>query len=181
MIIRDSSTGKSWDINPDGFGAINAFTSPLQYFANIIRKDAYSAIISETPTGVGDCFFYIKNICNYDLILTSLSFYAAAAETIQMKLGDIGTVGGTHAELLPSSRNAGSGKTADVTCESGVDITGLSGGVVVDQFYATAEQKRVEWGSRIIVPKNAIMSLYAVTGAISIGCTLGFFTRGLCV
>lgn len=181
MIIRDSSTGKAWDINPDGFGAINAFTSSLQYFANIVRKDSYSAVISETPTGAGDCFFYIKNISSYDLIITSLSFYSATAETIQMKLGDSGTAGGTHADLLPASRNAGSGKTADVVCESGVDITGLSGGVVVDQFYATAEQKRVEWGSRVIVAKNGIMSLYVVTGAVNIGCTLGFFTRGLCV
>ena len=181
MIIRDSSTGKAWDINPDGFGQINAFTSPLPYFANIIRQDSYSAIIDVTPTGAGDCFFYIKNDSSYDLIITSLKAYSASAEIVQMKLGDSGTVGGTHATLAPASRNAGSGKTADATCEVGVDITGLSGGYVVDTFYTTTTQTKWDWESRIIVPKNSIMSLYAVTGAIAIGGTLGFFTRGLCI
>lgn len=181
MIIRDSSTGKAWDINPDGFGAVNAFTSPLPYFANIIRHDSYSTVISETPTGAGDCFFYMKNNSAYDLIMTSFKLYSASAEIIQMKLGVLGTLGGTHAALTPASRNAGSGKTAEVTCESGVDITGLTGGYIIDQFYTTATQQRWHWDSRIIIPKNGTIALYAVTGAILIGGTLGFFIRGLCV
>lgn len=181
MIIRDSSSGRALDINPDGFGMVHAFTSPLAYYANCVRGDSYSAIISVTPTGAGDCFFYMINDGSYDLIITSLKIYSASAETVQLKLGDSGTIGGTHAALVPASRKAGSGKTADVTCESGVDITGLSGGAVVDQLYATAVQQRHFWNSQLILPRNSMVSLYAVTGGIAVGGNLGFFTRGLCL
>ena len=174
MIIRDSATGRSWDINQNGFGAVNAYTSPLQYYANT-QEGSYSTVVEVTPTGAGDCFLYLKNNNATDLVITSISFWSAAAETIQMKLGDSGTIGGTHADLLPVSRNAGSGRTADVDCEVGVDITGLSGGSVVDSFYATAAYQKWAWDSRIILPKNSIMSLYAVTGAIAVGGTIGFF------
>jgi hypothetical protein len=103
-----------------------------------------------------------------------LKLYAAATETVQVKIRDTGTVGGTHAVLVPVNRNAGSGKVADVTCESGVDITGLSGGDVVDELVAGADMYRWKWQSGLIIPKNRTVSLYAVTGAIAIKATLGF-------
>ena len=174
MIIRDPSTGKGMGVGNGGFGEVAAVCRPLQHHANVSYLNAYSAIISATPTGAGDCFFYIKNGDILNLVMRSIALYSASAESIQVKLGDSGTVGGTHAALTPVSRNAGSGKIADATCESGVDITGLSGGSIVDVIQCTNAYDKVRWDSSMIVPKNSIFSLYAVTGAIAINAVLSF-------
>lgn len=159
-------------VNDNGYGEVSSIVRPLQHHANVAHGNAYSAVISVTPTGAGDCFFYLKNNDDYNLVIRSIGLYGASAESIQVKLGDTGTVGGTHADLTPISRNAGSGKVADATCESGVDITGLSGGSIVDLIHFTNVYQKVRWDSSLIVPKNSMISLYAVTGAVAINVTL---------
>jgi len=155
--------------------AVNkAICQSITEHSNQHEEESYSAVIDVTPTGAGDCFFYITNNSDIEAVVTSLKLHAASAETIQVKIRDVGTVGGTHAVLTPVNRNAGSGKVADVTCESGVDITGLSGGDIVDVLIAGAPMWRWEWESGLIIPKNRTVSLYAVTGAIAIQATLGF-------
>lgn len=159
---------------PNGYGYVSAITNPKVYSENQVGN-AYSAIISVTPTGAGDCFFYVKNNDAMDMLARIIRVRSASAESIQVKLGDTGTVGGTHAVLTPVSRNAGSGKTADVTCESGVDITGLSGGAIVDVIYCSTAQEEVIIPGDLIVPKNSLISFYAVTGAIALNITFGFY------
>lgn len=174
MIIRDPSTGKGMEVDIEGYGKISNINQPLQHYVNVVHQNVYSVVISVTPTAAGDCFFYIKNNNESNLVTRSLTLYGASAESIQVKLGDTGTVGGTHADLTPVSRNAGSGKTADVTCEGGVDITGLSGGSVVCDVDFINTFMKIRWDSSLIIPKNTILSLYAVTGAIAIKANLSF-------
>jgi hypothetical protein len=174
MIIRDACTNRSMGVDEEGFGKVASTVRPLQHHANAVFLNAYSALISVTPTGAGDCFFYIKNDDVLNLVIRSITLYGASAESVQVKLGDTGTVGGTHAALVPVSRNAGSGKVADATCESGVDITGLSGGSIVDLVQFTNSWMKVRWDSSLIVPKNTLLSLYAVTGAVAINANLSF-------
>jgi hypothetical protein len=175
MIIRDPQSGVGMNISDEGYGRVGAACIPIQFQANWDKGNFYSAVIEKTPTGAGDCFFYIKNDDSLDLIMTSIKLQSASAESIQVKLGDSGTAGGTHAALTPVSRNAGSGKTADVTCESGVDITGLSGGSIVDLLFSNTLMIRWGWESRLVIPKNSILSLYAVTGAVAVKAILGFY------
>ena len=176
MILRGSKSLIGSDVNKEGYALTDTLTREYRLHANRSHKNSYSAIIDLTPTGAGDCFFYIKNDdTDMDLIVTSLKLYSASAEKVQVKLGDSGTVGGTHAVVTPVSRNAGSGKTAIVTCESGVDITGLSGGSVVDVLNGLNVPFTWEWKSGIILPKNSMLSLYAVTGAVALNATLGFY------
>lgn len=158
----------------NGYGYVSAVTNPKVYNENR-NGNAYSAIVSVTPTGADDCFFYIKNNDAMDMLARIIRVRSASAESIQIKLGDTGTVGGTHADLTPVSRNAGSGKIADVTCESGVDITGLSGGSIVDIIYCNTTQVEVVIPGDLIVPKNSIISFYAVTGAVALNLTFGFY------
>jgi hypothetical protein len=174
MIIRDPKSGIGQSVTQGGMAINKAICESITAHSNHHEEQSYSAIISVTPTGAGDCFFYITNDDDLDAVVTSLKIQSASAETIQVKIRDTGTVGGTHATLIPVNRNAGSGKIADVTCESGVDITGLSGGDVVDQIVTGATMYKWEWKSGLIVPKNRTVSLYAVTGAIAIKATLGF-------
>jgi hypothetical protein len=174
MIIRDPKTGSGQSVTVGGMAVTKAICQSLTEHSNHHEEESYSAVISATPTGAGDCFFYITNDDDKDMVVTSLKLYSGAAETIQVKIRDTGTVGGTHAALIPVNRNAGSGKIADVTCESGVDITGLSGGDIVDELIAGTTMYRWEWQSGLIIPKNRMFSLYVVTGAIAIKATLGF-------
>lgn len=174
MILRDPRTGQAQSVTLGGMAMAKAISQTLNEYANQSQSDAYSAVISKTPTGAGDCFFYITNDDDKSLLVSSLKLYSASAESIQIKLGDTGTAGGTHAALTPANRNAGSAKVADVTCESGVDITGLSGGVVVDELVSGATMARWLWLTGLVIPKHRTLSLYAVTGAIAIKATLGF-------
>ncbi len=180
MIVRDASTGKGMEVSADGYGNVDAVVHFRQHEANSMHEKSYSAVIDLTPTGAADCFFYIKNLDTDNMIVTALKLRSASAESVQIKLGDVGTVGGTHAALTPVSRNAGSGKTADVTCESGVNITGLSGGSVADEVFGGTTMYRYVWDSSIIVPKNSLLSLYAVTGAVQLNVTLSFYFCGIC-
>ena len=174
MIIRDPKSGVGQAVTKGGMGVVKAICQTITEHANQHQEESYSAVIAVTPTGAGDCFFYIINNSDIEAVVTSLKLQAGAAENIQVKIRDTGTVGGTHAALVPVNRNAGSGRIADVTCESGVDITGLSGGDVVDELVAGTTMYKWEWQSGLIIPKNRMVSLYAVTGAIAIKATLGF-------
>ena len=174
MILRDPKTGTGQSVTTGGMAINKAICQTITEHSNQHEEESYSAVMSVTPTGAGDCFFYIINDSDIEAVVTSLKLYAAAAETVQVKIRDTGTVGGTHATLTPVNRHAGSGKIADVTCESGVDITGLSGGDIVDELVAGTVMYRWQWQSGLIIPKNRMVSLYAVTGAIAIKATLGF-------
>jgi hypothetical protein len=174
MILRDPKTGIGQSVTAGGMAINKAICQTITEHSNQHEEESYSAVMSVTPTGAGDCFFYIINDSDIEAVVTSLKLYAAAAETIQVKIRDTGTVGGTHTALTPVNRHAGSGKIADVTCESGVDITGLSGGDIVDELVAGTVMYRWQWQSGLIIPKNRMVSLYAETGAIAIKATLGF-------
>lgn len=174
MIIGDGhGTGNKAQVTDEGCICTKAIS--VHFTQHINEKgDAYSVIIEKTPTGAGDCFFYIKNNDDQNMYVCSLTGAAATDETVQIKIRDIGTPAGTTANV-PVNRNASSGKEADVTCYDGVDITGLSGGSVVEQFEldgATGSRK-FRYNSCIIIPKNQTLSLYAVTGAIALKISLG--------
>ncbi|MCK4330876.1 hypothetical protein KAX02_13680 [candidate division WOR-3 bacterium] len=176
MIIRGVRSMEGMDVNSEGYSLGDVLNRAYRLHVNRNHKNSYSAVISVTPTGAGDCFFYIKNDDpDMDIVVTSLKLWSASAERIQIKLGDSGTVGGTHAVLTPVSRHGGSGKTAIVTCESGVDITDLSGGNIVDAVDGLNVPFLWEWKSGLIVPKNVMLSLYAVTGAVALSAVMGFY------
>ena len=174
MIIEDGhGTGSKVKVGEEGCLNAKAVTVPMQQHINEQDGESYSVIIDKTPTGAGDCFFYIKNNSDKDMFVTSGKISAATDETVRIKLKDVGTpVGGTA--NVPVNRNAGSGKKADVTCQDGVDITGLSGGEIVEQVDVDGAVGSVKypWASGLIIPKNQTLTMYAVTGAIALKSTL---------
>ena len=177
MMIEDGhGTGRKVHVTDEGCLCAKAVTIHFEQHVNVEYEEAYSAIISRTPTAANDCFFYIKNNSDNDMYVCSLTLSAATDETIQIKIKDTGTPAGTT-DNTPINRNASSGKQADVTAYDGVDITALSGGSVVDQIDvdgATGSEK-FRWNSCFIIPKNQTLTLYAVTGGIAIKATIGMF------
>jgi len=111
-----------------------------------------------------------------DLNINSITISAASDEVIQLKLRDTGTpAGGSTA--TPVNRNTNSNNMALGTFLTGTNITGLSGGSIVDQFFsdgATNSQK-YSWTSSLIVGQNGVLALYAVNGAIAVRITISFF------
>ncbi len=136
---------------------------------NEVEEQVYSVVVSQTPTGAGDCFCYVKNTSSQNLILRSITLAATSDETIKVKIKDTGTpVGGTT--YTPVNRNSGSTKTATGTFQTGNDITGLSGGSVVDQLFLKGgdSTRKFFWQSHIIIKPNDTLTFYATTGAIAI-------------
>lgn len=173
MIEDGTGSGTRVKITDENCMCCKAVTIPFQQHVNEEHAETYSIVVSKTPTAAGDCFLYLKNLSTDDLCISKAKLYAAADEFIQMKIGDTGTTAGGAANT-PVNRNAGSGTTADCTCEDGVNITGLSGGSVVDDVFVDGATSMVEivWDSRIIIPKNSVASFYAVTGGIAIKMTV---------
>lgn len=174
MIIKDGhGTGNTVKVGIEGCLNAKAVTVPFQQHINDEDGEGYSVIVSKTPTADGDCFLYIKNNGDGNMYVSSGKISAATDETVQVKIKDVGTPAGGTANV-PINRNAGSGKLADVTCQDGENITGLSGGSVVEQVDVDGAvgSVRYPWNSAIIVPKNQTLSLYAVTGGIALKATL---------
>ena len=140
---------------------------------NQVDGTSYSLIISQTPTGAGDCFCYLKNNNEKDMVLSSVKLYAATDEIFTVKLNDTGTPSG-GAAATPVNRKAGCGNVADVECETGNDITGLSGGDEVEALFVDGgtSSRRYLWLSGLIVPKNHVLTLYVVNGVIAVRATL---------
>ena len=135
-------------------------------------------VVSQTPTGPGNCFCYVKNSSSLSLILNSITLAATSDETVQIKIRDIGTpVGGTA--YTPVNRNSGSANTASGTFLTGNNITGLSSGSIVDQFFLKTGDSsgKYFWQSNIIIRPNDTVTFYAVTGAIAIKMSYTIYYR----
>lgn len=140
----------------------------------------YSLVISQTPTGADDCFAYIKNNSSDDLVMTGFMTYAASDEFIYIKLGDDVSSAAGGSTATPANRNAGSGNTANVTAETGNDITGLTGGTEVERLHFDGATSSIhhEWFSGFVVPQNQSISFWAENGAIALKCTVAFYFHG---
>lgn len=179
MQIEDPQTGNKLKITSEFMAKVIAVCTAIQFHVNCKTEEAYSIIISKTPTAAGDCFLYLKNLSDEDLLVYSICTYAASDESVQIKLGDTGTSSGGSANT-PVNRNAGSGNAADCTCEDGVNITGLSGGSVVEDIFidGVTSMKKYRWKTGLVLKKNDVLTLYAVTGGIALKVNLGigFYT-----
>ena len=181
LIIEDGKgTGRTAHVDNENRLNVLAITSSLEQHVNHIDGLAFSALVSVTPTGAGDCFGYIKNESDTDMIVTAIMVRCASDEIIQIKLGDSGTpTGGTDFTLV--NRNAGSGNVASVDSQQGVDITGLSGGAVVAGTFVKGGESSVyiPIESALIIPTGKVITFYAVTGtaAIMIGAAIHFHSH----
>jgi len=175
MILEDGhGSGIKAKVTDEGCLCSKAIIVPLGFHVNDEHQEAYSILIEKTPTAAGDCFFYMKNNSESDLIGINVSF---AVDTTKETIQVYGNVTGTPAgitENVPLNLNAGSGKAADMDCYDGVDITGLSGGAKVFEFRIAPDQSSKVYESDIyfILPKNKTLALYAVTGGINILCMI---------
>ena len=137
-----------------------------QLYINEHTGQAYSLLIDVDTDGDDNCFLYIKNTDDKELLVSSVKIKVNAASEIYFKLKDVGTMVGGNS-ITPVSRNASSGILADAICEMGADITGLAGGAEIDRFIfgeANTNTVKFSWSSGIIIPKNNVFTGYAFVG-----------------
>ena len=132
-MIRDGKgSGTLVEVNAENQLVTAAITASVEHHVNHAHGKAYNMVFDVTPTGAGDCFLYIKNTDSLDLIIEGIWIRVASAEQITMYLAQTGTPSG-GADTPPSNLNAGSANLALGTYETGADITGLSGGRIVNK------------------------------------------------
>jgi len=169
MFIEDPSSGDRASVTEENRLKTSAITFSSPHHINHQEGKAYAFPISVTPTGAGDCFAYITNTDDDDMIVDAFNLYVPTTEKIIFKLGDAGTASG-GSDVTPVNLNAGSGNLADVTAQTGADITGLSGGSAVAGFTKKGgEDSRIyNLPPSLIIPKNKTLSIYASAGSIAI-------------
>jgi hypothetical protein len=181
LIIEGAGDGNQVGVTGENRLKVSAQTFTQEHQTNHHEGECYSVGAAVTPTAAGDCFLYIKNTSDTDMVVSEFMLRAASDETITFKLNDIGTpIGGTT--LTPVNRNAGSGNIASVTAYYGVDITGLSGGSAVMSMFLKGGETSVRIAplSGFILPKNHTITGYVTTGAIlvMIGMGISFHNIG---
>jgi hypothetical protein len=176
LIIEDGTgSGRKAAVNTDHFLQTLAQTFPYEHYINHRQKGAYSIIFDVTPTGAGDCIFYIKNTNDIDMIINNITLQSQSQEAIELTLGDLGTpVGGT--DYVPVNRTSGAANTSDCISQYGTDITGLTKGGVIEKLYCTSgASQSYLWLSDFILPKNTTFAIYAVNGSIRITISLSMY------
>ena len=181
LIIEGAGNGNQAGVTGENRLKVSAQMFTQEHQTNHHEGECYSFGVSATPASTSDCFLYIKNTNDIDMVISEFMLRAASDETVSFKIGDTGTpIGGTTA--TPVNRNAGSGNIADVTALYGVDITGLSGGnAVMSMFLKGGETSvRIAPLSGFIIPKNKTFTGYASTGgiAVMIGMGISFHSLG---
>jgi len=173
----EDGTGKGYqvEVNSKNMLAVSSVIKGLSYYAN--RDGNFcSTTITVTPDSTGNCFYYIKNTGDSDLIIQRISVHVDSNEILRGYLNDNGTpVGGIN--YVPINRNGGSNKLCDCVINYGSNITGLSGGNHFDSFHVPADHMThiYRWEAGIMLPKNRTFTLYAVNGNIEIDFTVTAF------
>jgi hypothetical protein len=174
MLVEDGKgRGYKAGVTAENKIDVCAITNTIDLYCNQKNGVSYSVIITETPTTSGNCFCYIKNEDTKDLIVSSIKVYCASDEVCAVKLSDSGTpVGGSDGVF--ANRKAGCGNVPTATCKVGSNITGVSGGTVVETIGIKGgwPSARYEWYSGLIIPRNHTMTFYVETGGSLIRATI---------
>jgi len=177
MVLIEDGTGGGYLSKIDSHNRLRTY-SVIENEASYIAEEhqqAYNWIINVTPAGAGDVFGYMKNTFKNVLVISEIKIYVATNESIQIKFDDVGTpVGGSTS--TPTNMYAKSGNTADGIFQTGTNITGLSGGYVVEHLFIDGgtNMQSYTWCSGLLLPKNGIATFYAITGGIAINMSICF-------
>lgn len=176
-IVDGTGKGYGLKIDSDNRARVRSTVVPIDQHVNMLDGQSYACVVSVTPAGAGNCFFYLKNLAEQECHVTNLRLRAVGAvEGIQLKLKDSGTAAG-GSTVTPINKNTAVSYSADCTCEYGTNITGLSGGSVVDILYVTAdaETAKFDWVSDLLISRNSIISCYAINGSVPLIMTMNIY------
>ena len=178
--IHNEGAGPKTGLNINEAGQAQTFsvTEPEDKHVNRDGR-TWTLKLTETPVGVGDYIFYIKNTGADTLAITDVRAIAGAATTLE-----IDQVSGTPtftagADITPAARNGGSKKTPTATIKSDTNTTGLV--VEHSSLYPlrcdTADKLAIlSTSSNLIIPQG---SAYAIRSTVSTSIDLWVSLTGL--
>jgi len=169
QIEDGTGSGRSATVDVENRFHVDAISASPEHHTNHKHGKAFSINFEATPTGTGDCFFYMKNTSEEDIIIEGFGLYMVANDYVDIKLNDYGTpISGN--DITPANCNGGSGNIASGTFQNGNDITGLSGGTTVYRYYHASSNGTTyhNFEMDIIVPKNGTFTFYIGTGTTAL-------------
>ena len=146
---------------------ISGPTTTKEHHTNFVFQDAYNAVFCVTPTDSTSTFLYIKNESTLPIICEGFNIRCVSDAIIRIIIGPVGTpVGGS--DIVPANLYAGSTKKAIGTFQQGNDITGITNGTIIGDYYIAGsnDSKFRNFDADIIIPQNQTMIFTALTGAI---------------
>jgi hypothetical protein len=186
MLIEDGTgSGRTAAVNAQNKLEVVAITATTEHDTNHHNGLAFNACVEVTPISPdpssGDtrtCVFYLKNTSEVDITLEGIDMRLGGTgeEDVIEIVGrdDVGSpIGGTT--VTPANLNLGSGNPAEGTFLKGSNITGISGGVVLQKIWITSNgTKSYNFNQDIIVPKNRVVTIYSRNSVAELDLTLSF-------
>lgn len=169
LIIEDGGgRGYSASISNENKLHVDAMTHTTFEHQNQ-AGNVFSVLFSKTPAGANNCFFYFKNTSSNDVWIKNIKLHVpSTGERVQVIVNNVG-IPANGTVITPVNKNTGSGNKAQAVIEEGTNITGLSGGSVVQDFtVAAAGDTRVFELDTLIIAPGTTFCLYAVAGSIAI-------------
>lgn len=153
---------------------VSGIVSSPEHYANHNIGLGFNVIVTATPTGTGDYFFYMKNL-NQDVALNIEGIWIKmeSDDYIQIELNDNGTpIGGT--DITPVNANTSSGQQALGTFLNSNDITGLNGGDVLHRIHHATSKGSIyhNFNMDIVLGTNGVLTLSIGAGAVPVECIL---------
>ena len=169
MIEDGKGTGKNAEVDSENHLVVNAVSQSVEHWVNHVKGTAWNILFAATPTGAGDCFFYLKNTGDEDIVVEGMWLKVAADEYFDVNINDTGTpIGGTA--ITPVNLNSGSGTSPTITLQQGNDITGLTAGNTAVRLYhaSSTGSTNYNFDQDIILKKNGVLTLYCQTGTTAL-------------
>jgi len=137
-----------------------------------VEEKSWTLRFTNTPTGAGDNFFYLKNDGLKDLSLTDIRISSSVVTEILYNHVSGTAVGGTT--ITPLNRTLGSSKSPDATIEQGVDITGLTdiGVIFFEECSIVDTLFHLKTSSNIIIPQGQAIAFQRVEATGLIECVV---------
>ena len=175
LIITDGKNGNSAAVNNDNRLLTTSISASIEHHINHHDGLAFNLLFEVTPTAIDDCFLYVKNQSELDMVIEGIRMHNASDDIFNIKIGNSGTpIGGST--ITPANLNTGSGNIATGVFKSGADITGLAGGTPIERIHhkGDAGEMFTNFEQDIIIPKNGTLTMCAGIGTNAISGTLIF-------
>lgn len=177
-VIEDGTgTGIQAKIDSDNRLLTESVSKSIEHYHNVTKGTGFHILCQQTPTGAGDCFFYMKNLSTKNWIIEGFNNRVASAETIEVNILQTGTPSG-GSTITPVNVNSTSSLLLNGTFEGGNDITGMSGGRLIDRAYLTnTDTGGYNFELDVVIGPGHTLTLYAVTGGIQVDVMLQLYEK----
>ncbi len=167
----EDGTGKRFPVKIDSDGRMTTFSTTLPEEHHVNQKaEKFWNIPFEgiNPTGANDYFIHVRNTDTSVRVIPRVNITSTIAGYIQIQSVSGTSIGG--GAVVPVNATVGGSSPANLTAETGVDITGLTNGGVQHFHWLEADKTaHINLPATIRLKQNQAMALLWVpaTGGLT--------------